>query len=98
MIEAGALDEVRALAESVGGGRAPALRAVGVPELRAHVEGRLDLEAAVEQAKLATRQLAKRQATWFRHQIAADLRIEAQYSESVREETFSFIRRFVLTP
>lgn len=97
MLAAGALDEVRALAERVPGSRAPALRAVGVPELRAHVEGRRSLEDAVARATQATRQLAKRQATWFRHQIDADLRIEAQYSESVRDEIFSFIRRFVLT-
>lgn len=98
MVAAGALDEVRALAARVEGDRPPAVRAVGVPELRAHVDGDLPLADAMERAKQATRQLAKRQATWFRHQIDADLRLEAQYSESLREKTFSFIRRFLLTP
>lgn len=97
MVAAGALAEVRALAGRIEDDRPPAARAVGVPELRGHLTGGLALDEAVEAAKRATRQLAKRQSTWFRHQIDADFRIEAQYSESQRDETFSFIRHFLLT-
>ena len=67
MIEGGALDEVRAL-----GALDPALpagRALGVPQLRAHLEGRLTVEQAAGQAVAETRRYAKRQMTWFRHQM-----------------------------
>jgi tRNA dimethylallyltransferase len=67
MIAEGALDEVRALRGIDGD--LPAARALGVPQLLAHLEGRLTLEQAVEQAITQTRQYAKRQMTWFRHQM-----------------------------
>ncbi len=69
MMAQGALDEVRALRD--GGLKAdlPAARALGVPSLLAHLDGRLTLEQAVEQAIIQTRQYAKRQMTWFRHQM-----------------------------
>ena len=67
MMEQGALDEVRALRGI--GNDLPAARALGVPSLLAHLDGRLTLEQAVEQAITQTRQYAKRQMTWFRHQM-----------------------------
>ncbi len=67
MMEQGALDEALALRGISGD--LPAARALGVPSLLAHLEGRLTLEHAVEQAITQTRQYAKRQMTWFRHQM-----------------------------
>jgi tRNA dimethylallyltransferase len=67
MIDLGALDEVRALGDL--GGELPAARALGVPQLMAHLKGEVSLEAAVEQAVAETRRYAKRQMTWFRHQM-----------------------------
>lgn len=67
MIDGGALDEVRALMTLSP--ELPAARALGVPQLMAHLQGRLSLEQAVEQATAQTRQYAKRQMTWFRHQM-----------------------------
>jgi tRNA dimethylallyltransferase len=69
MIEDGALEEVRALRDGGLSGDRPAARALGVPPLMAHLEGRLSLDQAVEQAIVETRQYAKRQMTWFRHQM-----------------------------
>jgi tRNA dimethylallyltransferase len=40
--------------------------------VRAHVEGAVPLEATIDRVVIATRQYAKRQRTWFRHQLAAD--------------------------
>lgn len=98
MMAEGALEEVRAF-DALGLSDAlPLCKAVGVPELRAHLYDEMALEEAVERAKRATRQYAKRQLTWLRHQLDADHVIDAQYSESLREKTFSFIRRFLLTP
>lgn len=68
MLEAGALDEVRALlARGLDTGR-PALKAVGVREFGAHLRGALALPQALELAQRETRRLAKRQLTWFRNQ------------------------------
>ncbi len=69
MIDEGALEEVRALRDGGLSGDLPAARALGVPSLMAHLEGRLSLDQAVEQAIVETRQYAKRQMTWFRHQM-----------------------------
>jgi tRNA dimethylallyltransferase len=69
MIEEGALEEVRALRDGGLSGDRPAARALGVPQLMAHLEGKISLDEAVELAITQTRQYAKRQMTWFRHQM-----------------------------
>jgi tRNA dimethylallyltransferase len=48
----------------------PAMKAHGVPWLIRHLRGEISLEEASRQAKLDTRHYAKRQFTWFRHQLA----------------------------
>lgn len=102
MLEAGALDEAAGLARLGLDPALPAMKAVGLPELFAHLRGELDLEAAVAAAQQATRRYAKRQSTWFRHQMPAAERLwpaayGEQLSESLRPITFAFIRRFLLT-
>jgi tRNA dimethylallyltransferase len=69
MLVAGALDEVRALASRRLDPALPAMKAHGVPWLIRHINGEIDLAAAVEAAKRDTRRYTKRQATWFRHQL-----------------------------
>ena len=68
MIDAGFFDEVRALAASGLAAAAPGLQAVGYRELRACLEGRLDVPQALAATVRATRQFAKRQRTWFRRE------------------------------
>ena len=68
MMEAGALNEVRA-ALPHWDARAPWARAIGAPELVAHLQGHISLSEAVSAATLATRQYAKRQRTWFRNRL-----------------------------
>ncbi|MCW1917714.1 tRNA (adenosine(37)-N6)-dimethylallyltransferase MiaA [Rhodobacter sp. KR11] len=65
MLEEGALEEAR-LALSHWEPLAPWARAIGAPELVAHLQGRMTLPQAQEAATLASRQYAKRQRTWFR--------------------------------
>ncbi len=72
MLEAGALDEVRTLLRLNLPPSMPAMKAIGVRELSAVVAGELSLEEAAERAKAATRQYAKRQMTWFRHQFGPE--------------------------
>jgi tRNA dimethylallyltransferase len=72
MLEAGAVDEVRALAARNLPGDLPLLRAHGVPEIAAFLRGEISREEAAARAVLATHQYTKRQMTWFRHQKLAD--------------------------
>ena len=68
MIAAGALDEARAVLPDYNP-NLPAHRAIGAPELIAHLRGDMSLDAAREAAIIATRQFAKRQRTWFRSKM-----------------------------
>jgi tRNA dimethylallyltransferase len=70
MLEAGALSEVRRLAERRLDPLLPVMKAHGVPWLILHLAGSLTLAQAAERAKLDVRHYAKRQYTWFRHQLA----------------------------
>ncbi len=97
MIEEGALDEVAALDRLGLDAGLPAAKAVGVPELRRHLRGEITLDEALDSAKRASRNFAKRQLTWLRHQMPGAHVVPAQYSESLRPEIFSFICRFLLT-
>lgn len=70
MLAEGALDEARALAQRGLDPLLPAMKAHGMPWLIRHLRGEILLAEAVEKAKQDTRHYAKRQFTWFRHQLA----------------------------
>ncbi len=74
MVDNGALDEVGALLALKLDPALPAMKAIGVPELAAHVRGETGLEAALQLAAISTRQYAKRQSTWFRNQLGPEWR------------------------
>jgi tRNA dimethylallyltransferase len=82
MIEAGALDEVRALMARNLDPALPAMKAVGVRELAEHLAGRLPLTEALARAQQETRRYAKRQMTWFRNQTPDWPRIDATDAEA----------------
>jgi tRNA dimethylallyltransferase len=67
MVADGILDEARALAELDPS--LPAAKALGVPELVRHLKGEIGLAEALEAVRIATRQYAKRQQTWFRNRM-----------------------------
>ncbi len=77
MMDQGALDEARtALPHWPDGGTnqqppqpPPWTRAIGAPELISHLRGQITLHDAIAAAKLASRQYAKRQRTWFRNRM-----------------------------
>ena len=78
MMAAGFLEEVRALyARGDLTERHASMRSVGYRQLWTHLEGRCELEAAIEQGIAATRQLAKRQFTWMRSEPLAE-RVDPQ--------------------
>jgi tRNA dimethylallyltransferase len=97
MIAKGALDEAAALMARRLDPELPAMKAVGVPELLRHLRGEIALDAAVAAAQQATRRYAKRQMTWFRHQMTPGLVFDAQFSESLLRCSRHFIDHFLLT-
>jgi len=72
MLEQGAIEEVEALRARSLDPALPAMRAIGVREIGDWCDGRIDRVTMIERAKAATRQYAKRQYTWFRHQPPLD--------------------------
>ncbi len=68
MLEQGALEEAEANLATYDPTHLSA-KAIGAPELIAHLRGEIGLETAREQATIATRQFAKRQRTWFRSKM-----------------------------
>lgn len=68
MIANGALDEARAALQHWEPNQ-PSAKAIGAPELVAHLRGDIPLSEAIARAKLASRQYAKRQRTWFRSRM-----------------------------
>ena len=68
MIEQGALDEAKDNLADWDPKR-PSSKAIGAPELIDHLQGNRDLKDAVAAGKIATRQYAKRQRTWFRSKM-----------------------------
>ena len=71
MVEAGAREEVERLLARDLSPAVPVMRAIGVREIAGWVEGRWTRDSAIERGARATRNYAKRQFTWFRHQPPA---------------------------
>lgn len=69
MMAQGALEEVRALMALNLPPELPITRAHGVPELMAYLKGEMTLEDAIAKSQQNTRNYAKRQMTWLRHQL-----------------------------
>jgi tRNA dimethylallyltransferase len=69
MLKTGALDEVEKLAARRLDPLLPAMKAHGVPPLMRHLKGEITLAEAAEIGRADTRHYAKRQFTWFRHQL-----------------------------
>jgi tRNA dimethylallyltransferase len=72
MIERGALDEAARFEALNLSPALPANKALGLPELRQHLKGEIDLAEATRLAQQASRNYAKRQMTWFRNQMTID--------------------------
>jgi tRNA dimethylallyltransferase len=69
MLKAGAMEEVAALAARQLDPLLPAMKAHGVPALIRHLKGEITRDEAAEIGRADTRHYAKRQFTWFRHQL-----------------------------
>jgi tRNA dimethylallyltransferase len=102
MLDCGALDEAARFEALNLPPDLPANKALGLAELRRCLKGELDLAEASRIARQATRNYAKRQSTWFRHQMPGQGVTEnphishavfAELSESFLAEIIAFIVR-----
>lgn len=82
MVEEGAVEEARRIGALDLAAGLPATKAIGLQELLAADRGETTLEEAVARAKAASRQYAKRQATWFRHRLGAEWQRIAAWSSA----------------
>lgn len=98
MIEQGAIAEVEALRARRLDPSLPAMRAIGVRDIIDWLDGLTDRDEMVAKAQAATRQYAKRQYTWFRHQLpAAWPRHESQLDDNKADEIVIKLREMALT-
>ena len=94
MIDRGAMDEVERLLARDLDPDLPVMRAIGVPELAAVLRGESTLDQAIARGSQATRNYAKRQFTWLRHQPPQDwARLEFEYfdEKSLRDRLFQIM-------
>lgn len=91
MMEAGVMAEVEAFDKLSLDETLPAMKAHGVPELRAYLHGTMSLEDAIAKAQQNTRNYIKRQYTWFRHQMEGMVHLQApEKAEEVMLDHLSF--------
>jgi tRNA dimethylallyltransferase len=72
MVERGLIQEVAAVLADGLAPRAPGLDAIGIREAVEYLHGQRERESVAEAVATSTRQYAKRQETWFRHQLGAE--------------------------
>jgi tRNA dimethylallyltransferase len=70
----------------------PAMKAIGVPPLTAHLRGEISLDRACEKAKQDSRNYAKRQYTWIKGQMKSWRRITADGLGDRVEDVLAAIR------
>jgi tRNA dimethylallyltransferase len=94
MFRAGLVDEVRSLLPRGLAENATARQALGYKEVIAHLRGEATLEETLALVKTRTRQFAKRQLTWFRHQARVEwVRVAAgEDTEAVVERLADCLR------
>ena len=78
MVERGLVDEVRGLLREGYAEADPGMTGTGYREVARHLRGDATLEDAMDEIRRNTRRYARRQLTWFRHQLPDDvLRVDA---------------------
>jgi tRNA dimethylallyltransferase len=97
MVDAGAIDEVKALLALTLDPGLPAMKAVGLREIADYLAGGIDHARMLALGRQATRRYAKRQYTWFRHRLPAVVVLDEQYSERLNQIIFMKIRESGLT-
>ncbi|WP_341792680.1 MULTISPECIES: tRNA (adenosine(37)-N6)-dimethylallyltransferase MiaA [unclassified Rickettsia] len=81
----GAITEIASMKENFAGFNSSALKAVGVSEISAYLNGNITLDEALILAQNKTRQYAKRQITWFKNQIKEKTTLEYSNEKEFNE-------------
>jgi tRNA dimethylallyltransferase len=90
MLQAGALREVERLAARQLAPLLPAMKAHGVPALIRHLKGEITLDEAAAIGCADTRHYAKRQFTWFRHQLPEFEWVKPEQAGAWLQTVFSY--------
>jgi tRNA dimethylallyltransferase len=85
MVEQGAVDEVRAILAKNYAPDLPIMKALGVPEFAAYINGEVSLADATQKAVQNSQRYAKRQQTWFRNQIEGKVEIGERSVDEIYE-------------
>jgi len=93
MVEAGALEEAKALAARRLDPMLPVMRAHGVPGFLAYLRGECALGDAIARGKADTRAYAKRQFTWFRHQLTGFAPVPPEAAEAAALSALNALAR-----
>lgn len=91
MVERGLVQEVQTLLDAGYTSEAPGMSGTGYREIAAYLAGDATLEAAMDEVRYNTRRYARRQITWFRHQLPdSAVRIDAtEPLESQRDQVIA---------
>lgn len=90
---AGLVNEVRALLAQDVPPASNALGAHGYRRVVEYLEGKRDLPSAIEQTKLDVRHYAKRQMTWFRHEVGVEWFAGFGIDDTIRKEVLTAVQR-----
>ena len=85
MLESGAMEEVQKLRKMKLDPALPIMKAHGVPELIAYIEGAMTHGEAIEKASQNVRNYAKRQLTWIRNQLPQKIEVQNMDYENILE-------------
>jgi len=96
MLEEGALSQVRDLMAKGIGPDAPICRGLGARALMSYLNEKITYETAIAQAQKETRNYAKRQLTWFRNQVKADIRLYPPQSDIQSSDALNRLQTQVL--
>ena len=91
MMRGSAVEEVRILLAKKPPADSLVLKAVGVSEIKAFLNGEITRDQAVDHACRMTRNYAKRQMTWFRHRFAPDYIVDDVKSRDILTKALHFL-------
>ena len=98
MIKLGAIKEVKSLMEKEKKiNKKNLIKTIGFKELKDFLLNKNDMNKTSEEALQATRNYAKRQYTWFRHQFSANIIFKETYGEKNKKYFLREIQDKLLT-
>ena len=95
MFQGGVIEEVRGLLEQGLSGEEKPFESLGYKQALAHLRGQMSREQAIEATEIATRQYAKRQLTWFRHDTRTVWLAGFGSEASIAEAAIERVRKFL---